>query len=463
MSTISAQLRAALAQFESERIWVAFSGGLDSTVLLHSLVQLKPSQSIGAVHVNHQLSPHAEDWQRHCVGLCAELGVALYTESVTVTEAGRGLEDAAREARYAVFSDCLAKGEVMLTGHHADDQMETLLLRLLRGSGPRGLAAMAHKRALGRGFLVRPLLAVRRLELEDYARRHQLSWIDDESNLELRFDRNYLRHQVLPALQERWPEGHKRWQQSVELCAESETLLAELADQDLDAARQRPEWGGASLELGVLQALSRPRRHNMLRHWLRVSQLHLPSAQQLHQVDTQLIEGREDARARVCWQQLMACRFRDRFYIVRNNQPAEPPANQKDLVVDLAGLKSKPLVDIPLPSGGCLRMRYSVKSRAFGRLRSGLPDLQLRWRQGGERCQPHGREHSQTLKRLLQEADLEPWWRPYLPLIYSGEHLVAAGDLWVCRGYVAALDEPGYELEWSPAGAEARAEGTSFD
>lgn len=449
-----------MAQFESERIWVAYSGGLDSTVLLHSLVQLKPSQSIVAVHINHQLSPHADVWQRHCAELCADWGVALHTKSVTVTEAGRGLEDAAREARYKVLSNCLAEGGVMFTGHHADDQMETVLLRLQRGSGPRGLAAMAYKRPLGSGLLVRPLLAVTRLALEGYARGHQLKWIEDESNLELRFDRNYVRHQVLPTLQHRWPDIHRRWQQSVELCAESEALLEDLAALDLDAAQQRSEWGGASLDLGVLQSLSRPRRHNLLRHWLRVLRWPLPSAQQLQEVDAQLIDGREDARARVCWQQVMACRFRNRFYMLRDNPSIEHPATE---TVAIPYPSSAPLTDIPLPAGGRLRMRYSANGQTNGRLRSGLPDLHLRWRQGGERCQPSGREHSQTLKRLLQEADLEPWWRAHLPLIYSGEQLVAAGDLWICRGYVAAPNEPGYQLEWSPTGAEPPADEASFD
>lgn len=452
-----------MTQFPSEPIWVAFSGGLDSTVLLHSLMQLKPVQAIVPLHVNHQLSPHADDWQRHCAELCAAWGLGLRAESVTVTEAGRGLEDAAREARYRVFADCLADGGVLLTGHHADDQMETLLLRLQRGSGPRGLAAMAQQRALGAGLLVRPLLPIKRLDLEAYARRHQLSWIEDESNLELRFDRNYLRRRVLPAIQERWPEGHKRWQQSIELCAESESLLEDLAALDLEAARERSEWGGASLELEALQGLSRARRHNLLRHWLRTWHWPLPSLHQLQQIDTQLIEGREDARARVCWQQMMACRFRNRLYILRDTQLIEQPATPTELTLNPTELKSGSVVEIPLPAGGRLRLHYSARGETAERLKADLPDLQLRWRRGGERCQPSGRERSQTLKRLLQEAGLEPWWRPLLPLIYSGEQLVAAGDLWICRGCVAAADEPGYSLEWSPREGEAPVDRPSFD
>lgn len=452
-----------MAQFPSESIWVAFSGGLDSTVLLHSLVQLKPAQSIVPVHVNHRLSPHAGDWQRHCAELCAAWGLDLRTESVTVIEAGRGLEDAAREVRYQVFADCLSDGGVLFTGHHADDQMETLLLRLQRGSGPRGLAAMARQRTLGAGLLVRPLLPIKRVELEAYARRHQLNWIEDESNLELRFDRNYLRHRVLPAIQERWPEGHKRWQQSIELCAESESLLQDLATLDLDSARERPEWGGASLELEALQGLSRARRLNLLRHWLRTLHCPLPSLQQLQQINIQLIEGREDARAQVCWQQMKACRFRNRFYILHDTQPIEYPSAPAALTMNPSELKSGSVVEIPMPAGGFLRMHYSTSGEIGERLKADLPDLQLRWRRGGERCQPSGRDHSQTLKRLLQEADLEPWWRPLLPLVYSGEQLAAAGDLWICRGYVAAADEPGYRLEWSPKGGEAPVDKPSFD
>lgn len=466
MSSISANLEAALNQLDSGPVWVAFSGGLDSTVLLHGLLQLnslRSPRSIVAVHVNHQLSPHAADWEKHCWQLCADWGVSLKVESVTVAEVGRGLEDAAREARYRVFADCLSDGGTLLTGHHADDQMETLLLRLLRGSGPRGLAAMAQSRALGGGCLRRPLLSVRRSELEEYARQHQLSWIEDESNLELRFDRNYLRHQVLPALQKRWPEGHKRWQQSIELCAESEALLEDLAGQDLESADERSEWGGASLELPVLQSLSRPRRHNLLRHWLRKLDLPLPSAQQLVEIDTQLVEGREDAQAQVCWQRLTSRRFRERLYILQATQLMEGSASRANIGIDLQWPASKSPLELPLPNGGRMYMHYSPSGETGERLRADLPDLQLRWRQGGERCQPSGRQHSQTLKRLLQETGLEPWWRAHLPLVYSGEQLVAAGDLWICRGYVAAPDEPGYLLEWLPAGGKPSAGWASFD
>src|SRR5690606_18452433 len=190
-------------------------------------------------------------------------------EVVRVEPSGRGLEDAAREARHKIFRQYIKKGDLLLTAHHADDQTETLLLRLLRGAGPRGLAAMARQRLLGEGAIFRPLLEFSRAQLETYARAEQLHWIDDESNLDLHYDRNFLRHKIIPQLQQRWPQLPKRVQQSADLCADSETLLTELAEGDLRQADMRPERVGHSINLAALRQWSVARRHNLLRYWLR--------------------------------------------------------------------------------------------------------------------------------------------------------------------------------------------------
>ena len=199
MTFTPAQLHAFLpAETGTATWWVALSGGLDSTVLLQSLCALQLPVVIKAVHVNHQLSPFANDWQAQCAALCTRLAVAFEAHSVTVINSGKGIEDAAREARYAVFLRCLGAGDLLLTGHHADDQSETLLLRLMRGTGPRGLAAMAQMRALGEASLWRPLLHFSRAQLETYAKAEQLSWVEDESNTSEVYDRNFLRSQVMP-------------------------------------------------------------------------------------------------------------------------------------------------------------------------------------------------------------------------------------------------------------------------
>lgn len=444
---------------DTQRLWVAFSGGLDSTVLLHSLVQLALSQPILALHINHRLSPHADDWERRCARYCEALGVPFRAQRVQVETDGKGLENAAREARYGAFKTYLEAGDLLLTGHHADDQAETLLLRLLRGSGPGGLAAMARQRPLGSGTLVRPLLTVERRELLVYAQQERLTWIDDESNADPHFDRNYLRQTVLPALAARWPGFSRQWQASADLCAESEQLQEDLARQDLGAAQPRPEWGGWSLDLSAAATFHSARRRNLVRYWLRRMGLVAPSRVQLEQIDTQLLAGEPKADARVTWcARWELRRFRQRLYLLHPDEVPEVSA----LPASVPVVSDGGLTRVSLPQGGVLDFCPQA-SATTARLRADLPDLHVRWRRGGERCRPSHRTHSQSLKKLLQEAGLEPWWRARVPLVYSGEHLVAVGDLWVCEGFVAGPDQSGWRLRWQRQTGVGSASGASFD
>ena len=429
---------------EDRRYCVALSGGLDSTVLLHAVA--RRCSGVRAVHVHHGLSPNADQWQRHCETLCKQLGVPLDVVTVDVQKDGKGLEDAAREARYQAFIQQLQPDEILLTAHHGDDQVETLLMRLGRGSGVRGLAGMAARRPLGAGELWRPLLGVSRRELEDYARSHRLSWIEDESNDDLQFDRNFLRHRVMPTLRERWPHLVESWGQSAVLCAESEALLEDYAREDL--ARLTLESAdphaaaGWVLSLPGLQGLSTARRHQVLRVWFRERGVPGLNRDRLAEVDRQLIDGREDAGACVAWEGWALRRFRQGLYLL-NGTSLEAPLPSQPIPVDLSGSGR-----VVLPGGAVLVFEREDFGGNGPRLAAGLPELSIRWRQGGERCQPEGRAHSQTLKKLLQEYTLAPWWRARQPLIYSGETLVAAGDLWVCKGFSAAPGQPGYRLRW---------------
>ncbi len=428
----------------AQRIWVGLSGGLDSVVLLHALVQLRLPVPLLALHVNHQISPHAVEWQQHCAQMCTAWGIEFVTEAVTVELAGRGLEDAARAARYAVYEKYVGEADCLLTAHHADDQAETLLLRLLRGSGPRGLAGMARQRPLGRATLVRPLLDVKRVDLEAYAAAHQLTWVDDESNVDTSYDRNYLRKEVMPQLAARWPDYTRRWQQSAQACAESEQLLEELAAEDLPHAAPHAERLGWSLALPALRELSAPRRHNLLRYWLRQLQYAAPEVIHLQQMDTQLIFGRVDAQGEVRWGHVVAQRFRERLYVM---PAAALKGSEKRVNPGLKRLAGASC-EYALSENTALAFEYCASVAASGYLRADISEVELRWRIGGERCHPAGRTHSQTLKKLLQEQGLEPWWREQLPLIYVDGQLAAVGDLWICAGFVASPGEPGYRLHW---------------
>lgn len=418
--------------------WVALSGGLDSCVLLHALAALNLPVQLRALHINHQISPNANSWERHCAAISEALGVPFTAVKVEVKNQGRGIEDAAREARYRVFEQYIQPGDTLCTAHHADDQTETLLLRLMRGTGPRGLAAMARSRVLGRGILYRPLLGFTRDALAAYAVAQGLSWVDDESNANDHYDRNYLRNQVMPLLRERWPQFASKWQQTAELCAANEQLIDELAAQDLVLAGLQPEIIGTSLSLPYIQNLSLPRRHNLLRHWLRGQGLDVPEQQHLVQIEQQVLAGRQDAEVQVSWGNLSLRVYQGRVYALPlADLPKPAPADYSHSM----GPESAP--NLQLPTGMKLKFeRCEVASAPM--LKADLPDLTLGFRRGGERCKPAGRRHSQTLKRLLQEYQVAPWLRESLPLIYSAGELVAVGDLWVCEGF--QTDSGGYRI-----------------
>ncbi len=398
--------------------WIALSGGLDSCVLVNALAALKLPVQLHALHVNHQISSNANTWQQHCADICLRLGIPFTAVKVSVENTGRGLEDAARNARYSVFEQHLKQGDYLLTAHHADDQTETLLLRLMRGAGPRGLAAMEQSRLLGQGILYRPLLTFTRAELEAYAHCHELSWVNDESNSDDHYDRNYLRNQVMPLLRQRWPVFAQKWQQTAELCAANEALMEELAGQDLLLADFREEFIGTSITLAWLIGLSIARRQNLLRAWLRGQGLAIPEQQHLAQIETQVISGRQDAKTQVSWGDVSLRVYRGRVYAL-------------------------PMVD--LPASGELQF---IVSKLVDKplLKQDLPNLHICFRRGGERCRPAGRAHSQTLKHLLQDYGVAPWLRESLPLIYSNDDLVAVSDLWICEGYTA--EESGYSLKY---------------
>lgn len=401
--------------------WVGFSGGLDSTVLLHALAQLNLPVALRALHINHQISPNADAWQAQCARLCAELNIPFIAQKVQVKNTGKGIEDAAREARYRVFEHHVGSDDYLFTAHHSNDQAETLLLRLMRGTGPRGLAGIASERELrGGGKLIRPLLHFSRADLEAYAHAHQLRWSDDESNQDDHYDRNFLRNRVMPLLHNRWPAFMRKWQQTAELCAQQEHLLDEFAQQDFVRATPRAERIGQSMDLVWLKSLSVARRQHLLRYWLRQLKCELPETAHWQQLEIQLLNAREDAAIKITWNKHSLQPYQERLFLL----PGELPVMELQLVETIAAN---------------IEAKY---------LRADLPDLYIRYRTGGERCKPAGRRHSQLLKKLLQEYQLEPWLRDLVPLLYSKENLVAVGDLWVCDGYVAQVGEPALQLVW---------------
>ncbi|CAK8737632.1 tRNA(Ile)-lysidine synthase [Sodalis praecaptivus] len=300
---------------------LAFSGGLDSTVLLDALTALRDGDdaldgadapALRAVHVHHGLSRHADRWAAHCAHECRRRDVAFSTAHVVLDGTPEGLEAAARSARYQALAATLGDGEVLLTAQHQDDQAETLLLALKRGSGPAGLAAMAADAPFRGRRLVRPLLECGRAELEAYARARGLRWIEDDSNSDLRFDRNFLRLRILPPLQQRWPQFAAAAARSAQLCAEQERLLDELLAETLEALTL-PD---GSLRLTALTAMSDIRRAAVLRRWLASRGVRMPSRQQLARLWQEVALSRRDAVAQMQLDDRQVRRFRDRLYVL---------------------------------------------------------------------------------------------------------------------------------------------------
>lgn len=421
---------------DHDRLLLACSGGLDSQVLLHRLAndpELTAGRELRAVHVHHGLHARADDWAMFCERCCATLGVVLQVRHVDARpQSGESPEAAARRARYAALRADMDSRTALLTAHHRADQAETVLLALLRGAGPRGLAAMPAARIFPPGVLLRPLLDCGRASLRDYAERHNLDWIDDPANVDPAFDRNYLRGDVLPLLRARWPAVERCLARSARHCAEASALLEQLAAQD------RGRVGNADDTLSVerLRGLDPARQRNLLRYWLHRRGLPTPDERQLQAVLDELLTAGRDRQPCVHWPGGELRRYRDRLYAMVPI-PAPPTA---DAVLDWDG--RAPLV---LPDGGCLVLR-STPTRELPEPLCG--PFTVRFRRGGERFHPAGRFHGQTLKKLLQDTGIPPWWRERLPLLYRAERLIAVPGLGVAVDLAAIAARVGWCLEW---------------
>ncbi|WP_167854694.1 tRNA lysidine(34) synthetase TilS [Mangrovimicrobium sediminis] len=436
-----AQLDSQLRGLRDAPHWlVAFSGGLDSTVLLHLLHRWCAEHTappLAALHVNHALQAEADDWAAHCLARCEQLGVPCRTVQVAVTPAGQGIEAAAREARYAALAAALEPGAIVFTAHHLDDQVETLFLRLLRGAGLAGLAAMAPKRPLGQGWLVRPLLELPRVALESYAAAHALDWIDDPSNGDPQLDRNYLRHEVLPRIEARWPAYRQTVGRASAHLAEAERALA-ASDSVLPTCYS--VMGDPGVDLQALLAGDVGAAARRLRHWLRGQGLPLPDQAPLREFIGQLRSARADAAPLLRAGSYRLQRYREGVY--RLPQAPQPQDS----------LPLTPGQSLEVPGFGRLGLQPSA---SCGIALGDREALELHWRRGGESCRPAHGPGAGSLKDWMRQAQVPPWWRERLPLLALGGEILAVGGLGACRSSrwreVPAAGESLWQLQWEPA------------
>jgi tRNA(Ile)-lysidine synthase len=425
---VAAQIAPLLPAHRS--ILVGLSGGVDSVVLLHLLHQLAErfSWQLSALHVHHGISPNADAWAKFCTGLCGQYFIPLRIEHVDIAPLrSHGIEAAARKLRHAAFyrQPC----DFVVLAHHADDQAETLLLQLLRGAGVRGASAMPMlARRAGAPDLLRPLLHCSRQEILDYAAAHGLQWIEDESNSNDCYPRNYLRHRVMPLLDRHFPAYRDTLGRSAQHFAEASGLLDVLANQDAGQAMD-----GNAMKLEALRELSPARARNLLRYFLHVQGATMPQRAHLEEMLRQLCDAREDAAVNVRCGDHQVRRYRDKVYLL----PVATEFDQ-DFVLPWRG---EAVLDWP-PLATRLHFSHATgKGISMQKLQRG--PLTLRLRKGSETLRPHPAAANRTLKNLLQQYHIPPWQRERLPLLFCGDKFVCVVGLTIDSEYQALENEQG--------------------
>ncbi|MEO8016934.1 MAG: tRNA lysidine(34) synthetase TilS [Pseudomonadota bacterium] len=422
------------------RIIVAFSGGVDSTVLVQLLVkQRRKLGGLRLIHVDHGLQSASGKWRRHCARIARAWRVPLTSLKAKIERArGESPEAAARDARYALLATGLQPGEVLVTAQHRDDQMETLLLQLFRGAGVSGLASMPAIAPFGRGFIARPLLNSSRREIEAYARKARLRWIEDPSNADTRYSRNFLRQRLVPVIREHWAGVDKALARTASHMAEAAALLGGRAARDLARAAD-----GDGLSVTALRVLPAARRRNAIRAFVLRAGIEMPETTRLAEMSGPLLEARADAQPEVRWANARLTRTGGRLELQKSPE-AKTEFSEKSwrwqddsrLILNTdAGVLE--FVDDALGPIDLARLPAT---------------LLLRWRKGGERLRPGVRARTQTLKALLQTARIPARERASLPLLFAGDRLVMVGDRWIDASITATVkSRRRCRLKWTRA------------
>ena len=423
---------------DMKRIWVAFSGGVDSHVLLDVLKEISPQLEqlrhveIKAVHVDHGLNEKSKHWAAHCQQICAGYNISLEILQVDAKhQKGESPEDAARKVRYSALAGVIEKNDYIVTAHHQDDQAETVLIQLARGSGPAGLASMPKMTCFHRGWLARPLLDFSRDQLMNYAKNANLQWIEDPSNANDDYDRNFIRHNVLPTLKSRWPKIVTTISRTARYNAEVSQLLTQLAQIDIKDA-QGPQIN--TLSVSALLNFDVKRRNNIIRTWIKNLGLPLPQAVHIDHINHDVLGAKHDAKPKVNWSGCIISRYRDLIYAMKPLAPHDCnqiyPWNLQESI-SIAGIGT---LSVSNTSG-------------FGLKKCDYDNAYIRFRRGGEYCKPVGRAHTHELKKLFQEFNIPFWMRERVPLIYINDTLAGIVGYCYCQGFEAAENEKGIEIK----------------
>ena len=421
-----------------DKLVVAFSGGLDSTVLLHQLWkwhQIHSESSLRALHVHHNISPNADNWAKHCMMICKTWKLNCNILYITINSKNYhndgGIEAAARKARYSILINELKHNEILVTAHHLNDQCETLLLALKRGSGPTGLSAMQKKGYINNHVLLRPLLDISHEILENYAKDNHLFWIEDESNYDLRFDRNFLRQKILPVLVKRWPYFINTTTRSAKLCNEQEVLLDELLHKELEELIQ----DDGSLLFTKLLMLSKVHMNALLRRWFKFNCQKMPSYNTLNSIYKELMLSRKDAQPRLQLGNNEVRRFRQKLYLL-------PLQNSlRNIKLYWNDLK-KPLV---LPQNlGILSSNFFTKVL---RLPTINEVVYVKFYLKG-RINILNSIGSRKIKKIWQKLNVPPWKREQIPFIFYNQIFICAPNFFISiEG--KRIDDNGWNIIWN--------------
>lgn len=400
----------------NKKYLLAYSGGLDSHVLLHIFAELRSSYSyhLSAIHINHSINSHAEQWTEHCAKVCAELNINFITRTLSISHSNN-LEEQLRQHRYQLLENSLEANAVLLTAHHQNDQAETILLQLCRGAGVSGLAAMPRIKPFGLGFHARPLLDFTREDLLQYANDHQLKWIEDESNNNSQFTRNFLRHEILPLLSKRWPTVTQTLARSAGNCADAQQFI-EMSAQQLLKNMQGTISGTLSVKKILL--LNQIEQRHVLRAWIDQAKFLMPSTTKMQQILQTLLHARADKMPHVSWGNVEIRRYRDNLFIM-------PQLTQHDTNQVIPWDLSQPLI---LPGIGKLEALSGHD----------LKNVTVQFRKGGEMLCLPGRKHHHELKKVFQMWGVLPWLRDRIPLVYKDDTLISVVGYWIAEEFRAS-------------------------